>query len=319
MNYKGFFKILIPFILGIVFICLSINITSEQERKFIFLSFKNADIKYVSLSILCATFSHLSRGYRWMFLLHPMGYKPKLLNTFLCVFIGYLANLGVPRSGEVLRATFLSNYEEIPFQKTFGSIITERIIDVLILFILILIALIIQFETIYSLLTKIKFVQIGTIFILIGLILMLSIYFIRKFKLPFALRLNLFIKGLFEGISSIKKIENKLPFICHTIFIWVMYLCMFYLIKWSIPETHVLTIEMLIPAFIVGGLSIATTNGGIGIYPLSIALVLSSYGISKEIGLSFGWIVWSSQTILILILGALAFILIPFINHKRYF
>ena len=85
-----------------------------------------------------------------------------------------------------------------------------------------------------------------------------------------------------------------------------MYLCMFYLIKWSIPETHVLTIEMLIPAFIVGGLSIATTNGGIGIYPLSIALVLSSYGISKEIGLSFGWIVWSSQTILILILGALA-------------
>ena len=106
---------------------------------------------------------------------------------------------------------------------------------------------------------------------------MLSIYFIRKFKLPFALRLNLFIKGLFEGISSIKKIENKLPFICHTIFIWVMYLFMFYLIKWSIPETHLLTIEMLIPAFVVGGLSIATTNGGIGIYPLSFALVLSSY------------------------------------------
>ena len=123
----------------------------------------------------------------------------------------------------------------------------------------------------------------------------------------------------FLNVVSFTDFENKLPFICHTIFIWVMYLFMFYLIKWSIPETHLLTIEMLIPAFVVGGLSIATTNGGIGIYPLSIALVLSSYGISKEIGLSFGWIVWSSQTILILILGALAFILIPFINRKRYF
>ena len=319
MNYKSFLKILIPIILGVVFILLSINITSEQERKFIFFSLKNADLKYISLSILCGILSHLSRGYRWRFLLYPMGYRPKLLNTFLCVFIGYLANMGVPRSGEVLRASFLSNYEEIPFQKTFGSIITERIVDVLILIILILIALIIQFETIWNLLTKIKFVQIVAIFILVGLILTLAIYFIRKFKFPFALKLNLFIDGLFEGINSIKKIENKLPFICHTIFIWVMYLYMFYLIKWSIPETHGLTIEMLIPAFIVGGLSIATTNGGIGIYPLSIALVLSSFGINKEIGLSFGWIVWSSQTILILILGALAFVLIPFINRKRYF
>ena len=108
-----------------------------------------------------------------------------------------------------------------------------------------------------------------------------------------------------------------MPFIVHTIFIWIMYLLMFYLIKWSIPETQMLTIEMLVPAFVIGGLSIATTNGGIGIYPLSIAMVLSSFEIKKEIGLSFGWIVWSSQTILIIILGALAFILIPIVNRKH--
>tara|TARA_B100001778_G_C18122170_1_gene421140 strand:+ start:47 stop:331 length:285 start_codon:yes stop_codon:yes gene_type:complete len=94
---------------------------------------------------------------------------------------------------------------------------------------------------------------------------------------------------------------------------------MFYVIKWSIPETQVLTIKMLIPAFIVGALSIITTNGGIGIYPLSIALVLSSFEISKEIGLSFGWIIWSTHTILIIILGALAFILIPLINRRSNF
>ncbi len=276
-------------------------------------------MNYIGLSLFFGALSHLSRGYRWLFLLNPMGYKPKLSNAILTVFIGYLANLGIPRSGEVLRATFLSNYENIPFQKTFGSIVTERIIDALIFFMLVLAGLIIQFETIWNLLVKIKFIKIGIILCFIFLIIILSIYIVRKLNLSIALRLNSFLKGFIEGISSIKKTNNKFLFIFHTIFIWVMYLLMFYVIKWSIPETQVLTIKMLIPAFIVGALSIITTNGGIGIYPLSIALVLSSFEISKEIGLSFGWIIWSTHTILIIILGALAFILIPLINRRSNF
>ena len=319
MNYKTILKIFIPLTLGIIFIYLTVDITSDKERKFIFAAFNNADLNYIGLSLFFGALSHLSRGYRWLFLLNPMGYKPKLSNAILTVFIGYLANLGIPRSGEVLRATFLSNYENIPFQKTFGSIVTERIIDALIFFMLVLAGLIIQFETIWNLLVKIKFIKIGIIFCFIFLIIILSIYIVRKLNLSIALRLNSFLKGFLEGISSIKKINNKFLFIFHTIFIWVMYLLMFYVIKWSIPETQVLTIKMLIPAFIVGALSIITTNGGIGIYPLSIALVLSSFEISKEIGLSFGWIIWSTHTILIIILGALAFILIPFINRRSDF
>ena len=319
MNYKTIFKIFIPLILGIAFIYLTINITSDKERKFIFTAFRNADMNYVGLSLFFGALSHLSRGYRWLFLLSPMGYKPKLSNAILSVFIGYLANLGIPRSGEILRATFLSNYEAIPFQKIFGSIVTERIIDALIFFTLVISALIIQFETIWSLLVKIKFIKIGIIIILMCLAVILLIYIIRKLNLSIALGLNEYLKGFLEGISSIKRIKNKLPFIFHTVFIWVMYLLMFYVIKWSIPETQILTMKMLIPAFIVGALSIITTNGGIGIYPLSIALVLSSFEISKEIGLSFGWIIWSTHTILIIVLGALAFVLIPFINSKSNF
>ena len=317
MNYKTFFKIFIPLILGVIFIYISINITNEEEKKFIIMSFKNANLNYVGLSIVCASLSHLSRGYRWRFLLLPMGYKPRLLNTILSVFIGYLANLGIPRSGEILRATFLSNYEKIPFQKTFGSIVTERVIDIIILFILIIFALVIQFQTIWSFIIKIELIKIGVVFTLSALILFFLIYLIKKINPLLSQKLNSLIVDFIEGFSSIKKIKNKLPFIIHTIFIWIMYLLMFYLIKWSIPETQKLTIEMLVPAFVVGGLSIATTNGGIGIYPLSIAMVLSSFEIKKEIGLSFGWIVWSSQTILIIILGALAFILIPIVNRKH--
>ncbi len=97
-----------------------------------------------------------------------------------------------------------------------------------------------------------------------------------------------------------------------------MYLLMFYVVKWTIPGTHLLTFKMIIPAFVAGGLSIATTNSGIGIYPLSVALVLASFGINKEVGLAFGWIMWSSQTVLILISGAFAFITLPLINRKHY-
>lgn len=319
MNYKTIFKIFIPLILGIAFIYLTINITSDKERKFIFTAFKSANMNYVGLSLFFGALSHLSRGYRWLFLLNPMGYKPKLSNVILSVFIGYLANLGIPRSGEVLRATFLSNYEGIPFQKIFGSIVTERIIDALIFFILVITALIIQFETIWSLLVKIKFIKVGIVFSLVCLTVILLIYIVRKQNSSIALRLNSYLKGFLEGIGSIKKTKNKLPFIFHTVFIWVMYLLMFYIIKWSIPETQILTIKMLIPAFIVGALSIITTNGGVGIYPLSIALVLNSFEISKEIGLSFGWIIWSTHTILIIVLGALAFTLIPLINRKNNF
>ena len=97
-----------------------------------------------------------------------------------------------------------------------------------------------------------------------------------------------------------------------------MYLSIFYVIKWSIPGTFGLTIEMIIPVFVVGGLSIATTNGGIGIFPLSVALVLNLFDISKDVGLAFGWIMWSSQTVLILISGAFAFITLPIVNRKNY-
>ena len=96
---------------------------------------------------------------------------------------------------------------------------------------------------------------------------------------------------------SIKYIKNKWLFIAHTIFIWTMYVFMFWIIKFSIPETVNLGMNAMIPAFVVGGLSISATNGGIGIYPYSVSLVLIAYGISKESGLAFGWITWTCQTL----------------------
>ena len=320
MNFKSFFKIILPLAIGVFFIYLSINITTVNDREMIIQSIRNADLKFVFLGLFFAVLSHLSRAYRWGFLLSPMGYRPKLINSILCVLIAYLANMGVPRSGEVIRASFISNYEKIPFEKAFGSIVVERIIDVLILFILILIALILQFETIWGFILQknINLLQLLFFGVLILIFLIYLFYLIKNSKAKLMIKFKSFVSGFWEGVSSIITMEKKLPFLFHTIFIWTMYLSMFYVIKWSIPGTFGLTIEMIIPVFVVGGLSIATTNGGIGVFPLSVALVLNLFDISKDVGLAFGWIMWSSQTVLILISGAFAFITLPIVNRKNY-
>ena len=319
MNLKSFLKVVLPLALGIFFVYLSVGITTTKDREMIIQSIRNADMKFVFIGLVFSLLSHLSRAYRWRFLLSPMGYRPKLINSILCVLIAYLANMGVPRSGEVIRASFMSNYEKIPFEKAFGSIVIERIIDVIMLFTIILIALILQFDTIWSFILQnnINFKKL-LLFGILSVTFFVTLFFITKnSKSQLMIKFKSLISGFWEGVVSIKKMEKKIPFIFHTLFIWLMYLAMFYVIKWSIPGTFGLTIEMIIPVFVVGGLSIATTNGGIGIFPLSVALVLSLFDISKDVGLAFGWIMWSSQTILIIICGSFAFIALPIVNRKN--
>ena len=108
---------------------------------------------------------------------------------------------------------------------------------------------------------------------------------------------------------------HKGLFMLHTVFIWTMYLAMFYTVKWAMPETDALTLTMVIPAFVAGGIVISATNGGIGVYPFTVALVLEGFGISNQAGLAFGWIMWSSQTLMILVFGALSFFALPLVNR----
>ena len=313
---KSFLKISLPLSIGILFIYLTYKSTTYDERKLIFYNVKNANYSFVILSIFLGVLSHLSRAYRWKFLLAPMGYNPRYINLTLAVMISYFANLGVPRSGEVLRATTLSTYEKIPFENTFGTIINERIIDLLILICFILIALSLQYDLIFNIINGNKF-SVSTILAIISLLLILFLFFgifIKNLNNPITIKIKKFFKGLVKGILTIKSIQNKSAFIFHTIFIWGMYLAMFYVVKWSLPETSFLGIDSLLPAFVVGGLTISTTNGGIGIYPFSVAIILTSFNVPNDSGLSFGWIIWTSQTIMITVFGSLSFFILPLVN-----
>lgn len=312
-------KKIIPLAIGVFFIYLSYQNTTPEDRTNIFKYIKNADYRFVLLSAFFGVLSHISRAVRWQFLLAPLGYRPKTINSVLAVLIGYFSNLGIPRSGELLRATAMDRYENIPFQKGFGTVIAERVVDLVLLVGCIVLALALQYDLIvdYLKIENMNFLQMGVGFVLvvIGLILFRK-YFLLSTH-PLIEKIKQFFQGIWEGMLSIKLMENKGLFIAHTFLIWLMYVLMFWVIKFSIPETVNLGMNAMIPAFVVGGLSISATNGGVGIYPYSVSLVLIAFGISKESSLAFGWIMWTCQTLMIVTFGAMAFFALPLINSKK--
>ena len=319
VKLKVILKILVPLSIGLFFIFLTVNATSNEERKLIYSYIKNADYRFLFLSVFFGILSHLSRAYRWKFLLAPLGYKPRFINTVLSVLIAYIANLGIPRSGEILRATTLSSYEKIPFEKTFGTVIAERLVDMIILFSIILLVLSFHFELIWNLLKEKQASMIRPLYWFFGGLIPV-IYVIRflfkQERHPAIIKIKNFLKGLTEGILSLKKMPKKGVFVAHTLFIWIMYIAMFYVVKWAVPETSTLGLNALLPAFVIGGLAISTSNGGIGIYPFSVALMLATFGVSNESGLAFGWITWTAQTLMIIVFGSLSFFALPLVNRK---
>ena len=315
---KSSLKVILPLAVGLFFVYLSYNTTSKEDRNLIYSFIQKADLRFVILAVFFGILSHLSRAYRWKYLLSPLGYQPRFINSALAVLIAYIANLGIPRSGELLRATTLSSYEKIPFEKTFGTIVAERLVDLLILIGFVLTSLLLQFDIIWSILSKKKIsplqILIGLAFVIIGYIALKNLFALSQN--PLLMRIKNFFWGVAEGVMSLKNMPNKGLFIGHTFFIWLMYLAMFYVIKWTVPETASLGMNAMLPAFVVGGLAISATNGGIGIYPFSVALVLAAFNISNESGLAFGWIMWTSQTLMIIIFGSLSFFVLPLVNRQ---
>ena len=278
---------------------------------------KSANYGWIVLGLFFGVLSHLSRAYRWKFLLQPMGYNPDFGNSTMAVIIAYLVNLAVPRAGEVSRALVMTNYEDIPFEKGFGTIVAERMADLLMMLIVIAITLFVQFDFIYNLLTK-NFNPVKIIILLAGLIVGFLIFtrYVKKANSGIGLKIKNFVNGLIEGATSIFKMENKWVFIFHTVFIWIMYVAMFWVTIPSIEGLQVPFGAVLI-GFIAGGFSIAATNGGIGLYPIAVAGAFMLFGVEKDPSEAFGWIMWTAQTLMIVVFGGLAFLLLPIYNKAK--
>ena len=317
INFKKISFTVLPIALGVFLIWYSLSKLKPEDIASIKNSFETANYWWVGLSLLLGALSHLSRAYRWQFMLEPLGYRPRFANNVMAVLIAYLVNLIVPRAGEIARATAISKYEDIPFEKAFGTIVSERIADVIMLLGIIALAFFLQTELISSYLFSDQ--EQGSSYTLLVLLVLalvggFVIWRLRNSKHPIIVKVQKFIYGLIQGVISIFKMKKKWAFIFHTFFIWLMYVLMFYVVTFALPETTHLPFGAIIVGFVVGGLSMALTNGGLGTYPVFVASALTLYGIAENPALAFGWIMWTAQTVMVLLFGGLSFILLPLYN-----
>lgn len=262
--------------------------------------------------------SHLSRAYRWKFLLEPVQIVPKFYNCFLSLMLGYLANLGIPRSGEVLRGATLASYENVKFEKTFGTIITERLVDFVMLLSIVGFASLSQSDKIFSFFESQNINPFFGGLLIITMILLLFIGFriIKHSKFPLFQKIKNFIEELFNGMKSVFQMKNKVYFLLHTFIIWGLYVGMFFVLKFAFPDTQDLGLQATLVAFIFGAFAMTVTNGGIGLYPIAIGLAFNAFGVSPATGEAFGWVMWGTQTGLVIILGGLSFLLLPLLNRR---
>jgi len=318
-------KIILPLGFGVFLIWLFYDALCEDQKKDLFSAFGKANYWWVSLALVFSFLSHVSRAVRWKYLLEPMGFKSGFWNRYHALMIGYLVNFVFPRAGEASRAGILSKTEKVPFQKGFGTILAERAVDLGMLGIVVLIGLAMQFDKFDLFKSKISsfgaaeegcgnsliFEILGKVVfygIVLGAVAVVGLLIAKK---SFRIKIIEFLKGLWEGIISIFRTKNKVQFIGHTFFIWGMYILMFSVCFFCLDSTANLGLDAMLAGFIAGTFGIILVQGGIGVYPALVGLIVTTYLAPDQPGivpdaLALGWIIWTSQTVMMIVLGLIS-------------
>ena len=236
--------------------------------------------------------------------------------------IGYLINLTIPRAGEASRAAMLFRSNGIPFAKSFGTIVAERVVDLIMLFSLTMITATLTAGDFWEMKTKIEMTfgggkESGSWFIFVFGSLFIALLMVLLISSSLRKKAIDFIRGLIQGLFSVFKSKNWPQFALHTLFIWSLYLVYFGLPFLALEPTSHVPLEGIMLAFIAGSVGITLTNGGLGFFPLLVGLVVEFYlgplygDEAKGYGYALGMIIWTSQTFLVILLGVLSFVLLP--------
>jgi uncharacterized protein (TIRG00374 family) len=305
------------------------HMTSDQKTKF-FSALQQVDFLIVIPIILMSLASHLSRALRWRILMEPMGYKPSILNTFGVTMVGYLVNTFVPRLGEIIKCTLLGKYENIPSQKLIGTIVVERLFDFFCYLVFIVITVLLQYKLVGNFVSKELHEMVqnqsglpfwGKMLIYLAILIVLFLFFrwlFKKYKYsPLVQRIHHFLHGLQEGIASIWKLKRKGWFLFHTLFIWSMYLLQIYIGFMAIKEISHLGINAAFSVLTLATLAMIVTPGGLGTFPTAVFLVLKLYEVEESFGEAFGWLVWGTNTVIVLVTGIFFAILLMYKNKHK--
>ncbi|HOS17430.1 MAG TPA: lysylphosphatidylglycerol synthase transmembrane domain-containing protein [Bacteroidales bacterium] len=319
--------------LGLFFIWFSLKDLNAEQRSTIIENMKAVAIDnrwiFLVFSMIIGLLSVVFRAFRSVILLEPLGYRVSKTNSYHSVMICYIANLAFPRLGEVLRCTFIQRYEKVPFQKTLGTVVTERIIDMICFGLTFIVALLLERDKLASLfLNKTQTGNQGLLsnpsfllFIIIAVVLIVLFFIFRKSIIRWSVyqKIKNILLGFWSGLLSIVKLKRPIAFILYSILIWMCYFFMFYVAIFAFPALRALGSEMWIASLscvVVGTIGFIIAQGGLGAYPLLIASVLLLYNVNKEIGLAVGWVVWTTETVLYILGGIVSLILAPFTNAK---
>ena len=261
--------------------------------------------------------------------MEPLGYHPSTFNTFAAVMIGYLVNAGVPRLGEVVKCTILARYEKIRADKLVGTIVVERAVDVVCLAIVFVLALLLQGRYIGDYVSNLaanffrnksgEFSLLKVLIITVSVIALVALasFLLRRFAHINAIaKIKNVIKGVGNGLNSIRMIRRKGLFLFHTVLIWTMYLLSTTAGIYALQETAHLGIGGGITTLGVGSIGMIITPGGIGAYPFLVEKLMILYGISPVTGKALGWLLWTAQTVIILVGGLIFFALLSFYNKR---
>ncbi len=314
---------------GIFLVWWQLRAMTPEEKNDFIQALQHANYWLVIPVVLMSILSHISRAMRWKLLMEPLGYKPKLKNLFNVIMVGYLANAAIPRLGEVLKCTFLARYEKLQVDKLFGTIVIERLFDLVCYILFIGITIIIQIKLVGGYLQN-KFLAFSRSsgFPIWGKMLILLAFFAAVYygikylfkKHPgnrLIFKINNFLKGIIEGIKSIKNLKHRKQFLLHTLFIWSMYLLQIYVGFSAMQNTSHLGIGPAFTILSVATLAMIVTPNGIGTFPLFVTEALLIYNISYPAGNAFGSLMWGINTGIIIILGLVALLLLPYINKKK--
>lgn len=325
------FKYLFFLGLGIFLVWLSLHKIMSDEKQWndFKLALKTANYWLIIPVFLMLSLSHLLRALRWKILMQPLGYKPSLPNTFFAVMIGYLANLAVPRLGEVLKCTAIAKYEKVPAEKLVGTIVAERVFDVVCLGIVFLLALVFQFDIVMKAFEEMKKLTQPNVaqpekpnhvlWILIAAFVgFVAFMVITKRYKKMITGFTQILSGIWAGLISAWKLENKWQFIFYSASIWVLYLLGTYIGFFATEGTSHLGIPAAFTALVFASIAMIVTPGGLGAYSYLLAIVFSlqNPSVPESIGNANGLLQWFAQCLIVLVVGFVCLLLLPWYNKR---
>lgn len=327
-RWKDVLRLVVFLGIGVFFIYWFLLKLDPEQKAAIWQSFREANYWWVAAAMACSLMSHAVRALRWQLLFHPIGYRPGLNNIFGSVVVAYMANLAFPRAGEVMRCATMRTSEKIPMEKSLGTVVTERIIDVIAFAIVIVIGLLAMFgqakDWLYDTLSE-KYDHLPNMFMIgaaLAVLAVLTLLFYkllwkRLLKIAFFRKIDDLVRGMVDGVKSILHMGTRqtLLFVAYSIVIYLLYILGGLIIFQAFGETSGLGFDAAFVVYLFGTVGMTFSQGGIGVYPVLVQMALAIYGIGLEVGTACGWLLWGSQQAAVIAVGAIY--LIYFSVKKR--